>query len=101
MRSFALEKYSGTFETLMTVPVSDAQVVLAKFTGAMAFYIITWLPLLGCLLILRYVSHDAGLLDAGTIASTYLGIILPDDAVSGLLLLKEHVNKCASRRCCL
>ena len=38
MRLFALEKYSGTFETLMTAPVSDLQVVLAKFTAAMVFY---------------------------------------------------------------
>ena len=29
MRSFALEKYSGTFETLMTAPISDGEVVLA------------------------------------------------------------------------
>src|SRR5207245_1080175 len=28
MRLFALEKFSGTFETLMTTPVSDLQVVL-------------------------------------------------------------------------
>ena len=31
MRVFALEKATGTFETLMTTPVGDAQVVLAKF----------------------------------------------------------------------
>jgi len=30
-------KYSGTFETLMTTPVSDWQVVLAKFTAAIIF----------------------------------------------------------------
>ena len=35
MRLFALEKYSGTYETLMTTPVSDLQVVMAKFTAAM------------------------------------------------------------------
>ena len=29
---------SGTFETLMTTPVSDSAVVLAKFTGAMVVY---------------------------------------------------------------
>lgn len=28
MRLFALEKFSGTFETLMTAPVRDVQVVL-------------------------------------------------------------------------
>ena len=35
MRLFALEKFSGTFETLMTTPVSDFQVVAAKFTAAL------------------------------------------------------------------
>ena len=44
MRLFALEKYSGTFETLMTTPVSDLQVVLAKFTAAMIFFMLIWLP---------------------------------------------------------
>ena len=44
MRLFALEKYSGTFETLMTTPVSDLQVVLAKFTAAMIFFMLMWLP---------------------------------------------------------
>src|SRR6266576_2827797 len=48
MRLFALEKFSGTFETLMTAPVSDLQVVLAKFTAALLFYLVMWLPLLGC-----------------------------------------------------
>lgn len=76
MRSFAHEKNSGTFETLMTTPVSDAQVVLAKFTGAMLFYILLWLPLLGCLFTIRYYSNDPTILDAGTVSSTFLGIFL-------------------------
>jgi ABC-2 type transport system permease protein len=76
MRSFAHEKYSGTFETLMTAPVSDLQVVLAKFTGAMLFYILMWLPLLGCLAIVRYYSHDRTLLDPGAVCTTFLGIFL-------------------------
>src|ERR1041385_6407216 len=46
MRSFASEKFSGTYETLMTAPVRDLQVVLAKFTGALIFYLLAWLPLL-------------------------------------------------------
>ena len=43
MRTFALEKFSGTYETLMTAPVGDLAVVLAKFTGALLFYMLTWL----------------------------------------------------------
>lgn len=76
MRSFAHEKYSGTFETLMTTPVSDLQVVLAKFSGAMIFYVLMWLPLLGCLTVIRYYSHDKTLLDPGSVATTFFGIFL-------------------------
>jgi ABC-2 type transport system permease protein len=76
MRLFALEKYSGTFETLMTTPVSDLQVVLAKFTAAMLFYLLMWLPLLAHILILRQYTKDTGGLDWGLMGSTFLGISL-------------------------
>lgn len=76
MRSFAFEKSSGTYENLMTTPVGDAQVVLAKFTGALAFYFVLWLPLLGCVAVVRYYSNDPTALDPGSLGSTYLGIML-------------------------
>jgi ABC-2 type transport system permease protein len=73
---FALEKFSGTYETLMTTPVTDMQVVLAKFVGAMLFYMILWLPLLGCLFVLRYYSASETGMDAGSVGGTFLGICL-------------------------
>jgi len=76
MRSFAYEKGSGTYETLMTTPVSDLQVVLAKFSGALLFYILTWLPLTGCLAVVHYVTREPTLLDPWTTASTFSGIVL-------------------------
>lgn len=76
MRLFALEKFSGTFESLMTTPVSDLQVVLAKFSAGLAFYMVTWLPLLGCLLVVRHYTSDSAALDIGVLGSTFLGIFL-------------------------
>jgi ABC-2 type transport system permease protein len=76
MRLFALEKDSGTFETLMTTPVGDLEVVLAKFTAAFLFYAIMWLPLLACLLIVGHFTSQSGTLDAGTLGGMYLGIFL-------------------------
>lgn len=76
MRSFAAEKASGTFETLMTTPVSDKQVVFAKFTGGLIFYILMWLPLAACVFIVRRFSNDPTALDIGTLASMALGILL-------------------------
>ena len=82
MRSFALEKSSGTYETLMTAPVRDGQVVLAKFVAALIFYLIMWLPLLGCLVTIHHFSVNAPPLDPGQLGTTYLGILL----VGGLFL---------------
>jgi gliding motility-associated transport system permease protein len=76
MRSFAHEKATGTFETLMTTPVSDAQVVLAKFSGALLFYVIMCVPLLSWLFIARPLSNMPGLVNSGSVASTFLGMFL-------------------------
>jgi ABC-2 type transport system permease protein len=69
MRVFAEEAKLGTLETLMTAPVRDTQVVLAKFTGAFVFYLILWIPSL-----LYFATFQAvtGVNAAGAVGS-YLG----------------------------
>src|ERR1035437_7406153 len=62
MRLFALEKASGTFETLMTTSVSDLQVVVAKFVAAVIFYLVTWLPMIACLFVVRHFTNQPGAL---------------------------------------
>jgi ABC-2 type transport system permease protein len=76
MRSFAHEKATGTFETLITTPVSDLQVVLAKFTGALMFHCVLWIPLVGVILMIRHFTNDRAAFDSGTLVGTYLGIFL-------------------------
>ena len=76
MRTFSLEKSTGTFETLMTTPVSDSAVVLAKFTGAMVVYAFLWLPLIPCLWLIRRFCHDPLSLDVGAMVSAFIGIYL-------------------------
>lgn len=76
MRLFALEKFTGTFETLMTTPVGDLQVVLAKFTAAMIFYLLMWVPSLAGMLALRQYITNAEAFDPGLLGSTFLGIFL-------------------------
>jgi ABC-2 type transport system permease protein len=60
----------------MTTPVSDMQVVAAKFAAAVVFYMVTWIPMLACLFIVRHYTNQAGALDAGTVGGMYLGIFL-------------------------
>jgi ABC-2 type transport system permease protein len=76
IRTFALEKFTGTFETLMTAPVSDLGVVLAKYCASLLVYLLMWLPLLGQMLLVRHFAKDPSVVDWGMLASTFLGIVL-------------------------
>ena len=74
MRLFSVEKFSGTFETLMTAPVSDMQVVMAKFSAGLFFYLVAWLPWVGCMVAVRYYTGDASPIDWGIVGTTFLGL---------------------------
>jgi ABC-2 type transport system permease protein len=77
MRTFASEKASGTYETLMTAPVGDLQVVLAKFAGSMAFYAVTWIPALCYMMFLhRYLNSTSTAWDWRSLATTFFGVLL-------------------------
>jgi len=76
MRLFSLEKSTGTFETLMTAPVNDLQIVAAKFTAAVIFFMVAWLPLAVCLYAVSRFTNQAHALDWGIVGGMYLGVFL-------------------------
>ena len=71
MRLIAEERKAGTIEMLMTAPITDWDLVLSKFFGAMAFYLFLWLPTLSYVALLRRYSA----VDVGPLCSGYLGIV--------------------------
>lgn len=90
MRSLAEEKRSGTIEMLMTAPVSDVQVVIAKYMGAMVFYLFLWMPsLLYIVIIKRY----GGIPDNGVILSAYTGIALLGSALVAVGLFTSSLSE--------
>jgi ABC-2 type transport system permease protein len=76
MRLFAEEFKLGTIEPLMTAPVRDWQVVLAKFFGALVFYIILWLPTLIYFWIFQSVTHQPAAASRGAYFGAYLMLLL-------------------------
>jgi len=76
MRTFAQEKASGTFETLMTTPVSDGHVILAKFFGSYLFFMAAFLPMLTYPFLLEHYAHETIAVDNGAVLSLGLGIAL-------------------------
>jgi gliding motility-associated transport system permease protein len=77
MRLIAEEKSRGTIEVLLTSPVTEVQVVLAKFAATLVLLIYLLLPTLGFALILaRYGSVDLGQVFCG-----YFGVLLLGGAI--------------------
>jgi len=56
MRLFAEENRSGTIETLLTAPVTEAAVVFGKYAGALVFLCLVLIPPLASVFILAAVS---------------------------------------------
>jgi ABC-2 type transport system permease protein len=75
MRLFAEEKRSGSIETLMTAPVTDAEVVLAKYAGALTFFILMWLPTAAYVFILHEFTPRTPI-DTGPLLASYGGALL-------------------------
>src|SRR5947207_4856135 len=76
MRLFAEEFKLGTIEPLMTAPVRDSQVVLAKFFGAFVFYIVLWLPTLLYLSLIKKITHQPAANSTGAYWGSYLMLLL-------------------------
>jgi ABC-2 type transport system permease protein len=73
MRLFAEERRTGTLEMLLTAPVGEVEVVLAKFFAGLAFYVTLWIP---SLLYLAIVKSYGAIPDVGPLATSYLGVFL-------------------------
>jgi ABC-2 type transport system permease protein len=72
MRTYSEEKRSGTIELLLTSPLTDMQIILGKFTGAMALYA----SMLGVTLLYVGVLFVFGNPEWKPIVTAYLGLIL-------------------------
>ena len=72
MRAISEEYRSGTIESLMTAPVSDAQMVVGKYLAAVIFYVIMLALTLVYLILLEIFGEP----DVGMSLLAYLGLLL-------------------------
>jgi ABC-2 type transport system permease protein len=71
MRLVAEERRSGTLEVLLTAPVRDGEVILAKFLGALVFQAFLWAP---TLIDIRILRGYGALPDTGQVVASYAGV---------------------------
>src|SRR4029079_1634917 len=72
MRTYSEEKRSGTIELLLTSPLSDFQIIMGKFLGAMALYLVMLAVSLIHIAILFIYGHP----ERKPILTAYLGLVL-------------------------
>jgi len=72
MRTYSEEKRSGTIELLLTAPLTDFQIIMGKFLGAMALYA----AMLAVTLVHLGVLFAFGTPEWIPIATGYLGLLL-------------------------
>jgi len=78
MRLFAEERKLGTLEALLTTPLKVSELVLAKFLGAMGFYLVLWLPIFVYAYIQSQLCPATGIAfpDIGALQAGAIGVLL-------------------------
>jgi ABC-2 type transport system permease protein len=75
MRSFAEERKSGTIELLMTQPLTDLQVILAKYFAGVVLVTFSLVPTLIYVISVYRLGLPAGNLDMGGMWGSYIGLL--------------------------
>jgi ABC-2 type transport system permease protein len=89
MRLVAEERRSGTIEVLLSSPVTEGQVIVAKFAAVWLFYLVLWLPTLVYVLMVKSQAD----IDWGAVASSYLGVALFGALFVSLGLLASTLSR--------
>jgi ABC-2 type transport system permease protein len=74
MRSFADEKRTGTIEILLTHPITDFQLVLAKFFAGLALVAFSLAPALLWFLSVYLLGNPVGSIDVGATWGSFIGL---------------------------
>ena len=75
MRSFSEEKKTGTIELLLTRPIADLQIVLAKYFAGFTLVIISLLPTLIYYYSVHQLGYPKGNIDTGGMWGSYIGLL--------------------------
>ncbi len=76
MRSFAEEKRTGTIELLLTKPITDTQIIGAKYLAALLLVVIAIVPTLVYYFTVYSLGDPVGNIDSGGTWGSYIGLVL-------------------------
>jgi ABC-2 type transport system permease protein len=93
MRSLAEERNAGTFELLLTRPLTHLQIVLGKYFAAVVIVLFALVPTL----VYYYSVHTLGIpqgnIDTGAVIGSYIGLFLLGSAFAAIGLFASAITK--------
>ena len=92
MRSFSEEKKTGTMEVLLTRPLSDWQIVLAKYLACFLLMFVSLLPTFVYLYTVSSLASPAGNMDYGAFWGAYAGLLLIGAAFVAICLFMSSLT---------
>ena len=76
MRSFSEERQTGTIETLYTKPLTEWDIVLGKFFGALFLVFVALIPTILYYYSIVQLGSPQGNIDSGEVIGSYIGLFL-------------------------
>jgi ABC-2 type transport system permease protein len=92
MRSFADEKKSGTLELLMTQPLTDLQVILAKYFAGIVLVLFSLVPTLVYYITVFELGLPPGNIDSGGMWGSYIGLFFLGSAFVAIGIFASSVS---------
>ncbi len=84
MNSFAEEKKSGTLELLLIRPLTNAQIVMAKYFAALSLVVLALIPTLVWYFSVRQLGFPVGNIDAGGFWGSFIGLLFLGSAFAAM-----------------
>jgi len=92
MKMFAEEQKTGTIELLMTKPLTDLEIVMAKFASAVLLVVFALIPTLVYFSSIYLLSVPVGNVDIAGITGSYIGLLFLCSAFASIGLFCSVVS---------
>ena len=93
MRSLAEEKKEGTFELLVTRPLTDWQIVLGKYFAAILIIALALLPTLIYYISVYQLGIVKGNVDSGAVIGSYIGLFLLGACFTAIGIFASSISR--------
>lgn len=93
MRSFAEERREGTYVLLATRPITEFQIVFAKYLACIVLILFALLPTLVYYFSIYQLGFPKGNIDTGAVIGSYLGLFFLGNAFAAIGIFASSITK--------